>query len=55
MTDETKIQSLLGRLDAIAVHDWRHSFLAHTSDTAYEARNVIVGLLAMLSLPPRDQ
>lgn len=40
------VKALLQALDAIAVHDWRTSFLAHTSDTAYEARNTIIGLLA---------
>jgi len=42
---------LLPRLEQIAGHDWRISFLAHTSDTAHEAAQLIRELLK-IHIPP---
>lgn len=42
-------RTLVGRLHDIAEHDWRLSFLAHTSDTAREAANTITRLTSLLS------
>jgi len=40
------MSTLVERLDQIAKHDWRVSLLAHTSDTADEAKRTIVALEA---------
>jgi hypothetical protein len=42
----TRVGSLRTRLLEIYEHDWRVSYLAFTSDTALEARQVIDDLLA---------
>lgn len=47
-------EDLLQRLDAIAKHDWRVSFLAHTSDTAAEAAARLRGLLSDINRRERE-
>lgn len=44
MMTKERVEELLWRLHQIATHDWRKSFLAHTSDTAAEAGRTIVAL-----------
>jgi hypothetical protein len=41
--------TLIERLHQIADHDWRVSFLAHTSDTAREAADEIERLRLLLT------
>jgi len=44
--ESVDINELVRRLRSIAVHDWRQSFLAYTSDTAQEAADTIERLVA---------
>jgi len=45
LTDD-EARHIIGLLNQIANHDWRISFLAHTSDTAHEAAQAIARLLS---------
>lgn len=49
------MSDLVERLRQIEQHDWRVSFLAHTSDTAREARHALAACEAKLAAPAPEE